>query len=78
MVVQQEYFDAKGVKVRQYKALAMKRIQGYWTVTKSQMTDLKSKGSTVLEYTDVKYDAKLPEDVFTERYLRRAPAAYLK
>ena len=78
VVVQQEYFDAKGQKIREYKALAMKQIQGLWTVTKSQMTDLRTKGSTVLEYTDVKYDAGLPEDVFSERYLRRAPAAHLR
>ena len=78
VVVQQEYFDAKGVKYREYKALSMKEIQGRWTVTKSRMSDLQSKGNTVLEYTDVKYDVGMPEDVFTERYLRRAPAAYLK
>jgi outer membrane lipoprotein-sorting protein len=78
VVVQQEYFDAKGQKTREYKALAMAQIQGFWTVTKSRMTDLRTKGATVLEYSDLKYDAGLPEDVFSERYLRRAPVAYLK
>jgi hypothetical protein len=78
IVVQQEYYDRKGEKYREYKALKMDRVQGFWTVTKSQMTDLRTKGNTVLEYSDVKYDMGVPEDVFTERYLRRAPTAHLK
>ncbi|HUS91398.1 MAG TPA: outer membrane lipoprotein-sorting protein [Phycisphaerae bacterium] len=78
LVVQQEYYDRKGEKYRQYKALAMKTIQDFPTVTQAQMTDLRTKGNTVLEYSNIKYDAGLPEDIFTERYLRRAPQAYLK
>ena len=78
VVVSQEYYDKKGQKIREYKALKMDRIQGFWTVTKSRMTDLRTKGNTVLEYTDVKYDLGMPEDIFTERYLRRAPVAHLK
>lgn len=78
VVVSQEYYDRKGEKYREYKALKMDRVQGLWTVTKSRMTDLRTKGNTVLEYSDVKYDIGLPEEVFTERYLRSAPAAYLK
>lgn len=78
VVVSQEYYDKKGEKYRDYKALKMDRVQGFWTVTKSRMTDLRTKGSTVLEYSDVKYDLGIPEDVFTERYLRRAPQGYLQ
>ncbi len=78
VVVSQEYYDKKGGKYRQYRALKMDRVQGFWTVTRSRMTDLRTKGNTVLDYSDVKYDIGAPEDVFTERYLRRAPAAYLK
>jgi hypothetical protein len=78
VVVQQEYFDKKGQKYREYKVAAMQPVQGFWTVTRSTMMDLRTKGRTVLEYSDVKYDLAVPEEVFTERYLRRAPAAYLR
>ena len=60
------------------KTLGVKEIQGHMTVTKSQMTDLRTGDSTVLEYQTVEYDVGLPEDLFTERYLRAAPADYLK
>ena len=78
VVVMQEYYDKDGQKYRTYKALGMKQIDGYWTVTKSEMADLKTKSNTVLEYENVKYGIGIPEDVFTERYLRRAPQSYLK
>ena len=78
VVVMQEYYDKDGQKYRTYKALGMKQIDGYWTVTKSEMADLKTKSNTVLEYENVKYNIGIPEDVFTERYLRRAPQSYLK
>ena len=42
------------------------------------MKDLRSGGETVLTYSDVKYDVGLPEDIFTERYLRQPPNQYIK
>ncbi len=79
VTVKVEYFDKKGEKYREYVALDVKPdIQGYPTVTKSQMKDLRTGGNTVIEYSDVKYDVDLPEDLFTERYLRRPPLKYLR
>jgi hypothetical protein len=31
-----------------------------------------------MEYVTVDYDVGLPDDIFTERYLRRAPREYLR
>jgi len=73
-----EYFDKDGEKYREYKALDVKTVQDYPTVVKARMEDLQTKSTTVLEYSEVKYDIGLPEDVFTERYLRRAPRSYLR
>lgn len=73
-----EYFDKQGQKYREYKAEKVEWIQGFPTVTKSHMKDLKRKGETTLEYSGVKYNVGIPESVFTERYLRLAPRKYLK
>jgi len=78
VMVKTEYFDKKGKKYREYQALGVKTIQGYPTVTKSVMRDLRAGSETTLEYSDVKYNAGLPEKVFTERYLKRKPRKYLK
>jgi outer membrane lipoprotein-sorting protein len=76
--IKTEYYNDRNEKYRVYEALKVDTIQGYPTVTKARMKDLRTGGETVLQYRDVRYDIDLPEDVFTERYLRRAPAQYLR
>jgi len=69
----------KGGKVyRVAEALKVDDIQGHKTVTKSRMKDLNSGSETVLEYASVTYDTGLPEELFSERYLRKAPRKYLE
>ena len=78
MVIQTVYYDKEGKKYRQYQAVGVKQIDGYWTVTKSKMADLRDGSHTLLEYSEVKYNLGLPDDIFTERYLKNPPAKYLK
>ncbi len=78
VVVQTSYYDRNGKEYRRFNALAVKKIDGYPTVVKSQMTDLRDGSYTLLEYDDVKYNSGIPEDVFTERYLRNPPMKFLK
>ncbi len=73
-----EYFADGDEKYRVYDALKVEMIQDYPTVVKSRMRDLRTKGETVIEYSDVKYEIELPDEVFTERYLRRPPTKYLR
>ncbi len=73
-----EYYDKNGEKYREYEVLEVKTIQGKVTPVKARMKDLKSGSETVVEYTDVKYDIGIPEEIFSERYLRRPPRKYLR
>ena len=73
-----EYFDAKDKIYRLYEALKVETIQGYPTVVQAKMKDLNAKTQTVTTYSGVKYDIGAPEEIFTERYLRRAPQEYLR
>lgn len=73
-----EYTDAEGKVYRVVEALEVKEIQGFPTVVKSRVQDLKSGGNTVSTFSDVQYNLGLPDDVFSERYLRRAPRKYLR
>jgi hypothetical protein len=76
--VRTEYVDDSGNLYRRYTALAVEKVQGYPTVVKARMENLRSGGTTELTYTGIDYDLGLPEDVFSERYLRRAPKEYLQ
>jgi len=76
------YFDKKGEKYREYQVLKMDKIDGFYTATQTVMRDLRERGEdvgqTVAEYSEVRYGPDLPDDVFTERYLRKPPREYLK
>ena len=76
--VQTEYFDDNGTKYRVAKALKVDTVQGYPTVSQASMENLKTGTKTLMRYTNVTYDIGVPEDIFTERYLRSAPRDYLR
>ena len=76
--VKTEYYDGQGKKYREYQVLEVETIQGYPTVVKAKMQDLRTGGHTVIEYSAVSYGIGLPEDIFTERYLRRTPEEFLQ
>lgn len=68
-----EYINKLGEIYRVVEALALEEIQGIPTVTKSSVKDLLTGGSTVSEFTNIQYNIGLNDDIFTERYLRKAP-----
>ncbi len=72
MPMKAEYIDRDGRKYRIVEALEVKDIQGHPTVVRSRVRDLVNGGETVSIFSDIKYDIGLG-DIFTERYLRRAP-----
>ena len=76
--IRTEYFDAAGERTRLYEVLEVKTIDGYPTVVRSRMSDFRSGGNTLLEYDSVVYNQDLPEEIFSERYLRNPPNKYLR
>ena len=76
--VKGEYYDASGTAIRAMQALEVKEIQGFQTVTKSMMRDLRTGSATTLTYQKVEYNIGLAEDLFTERYLRNPPRKHLR
>ena len=70
--IEMKFFDKDGRLYRLIESQKVETIQGFPTVTKSVVQDLKTGSKTEMEFNDVKYDLKL-KDVFQERYLRRPP-----
>lgn len=75
--VKTEFYDDSGNVYRTYTASKVETVDGFNTVTEAQMEDKNIGGKTVMSYGEVKYNIELPEDIFTERYLRNAPRKYL-
>ena len=73
-----EYTNENGDIYRTYTAQKVEVIDGYPTVILAQMEENLSGGKTVLHYSDIKYDVGLPENIFSERFLRRPPLTQLR
>ena len=76
--IQTEYYNKRGEAYRKYSVLNVSKPQGFLTVTRSKMEDLRTGGHTTIEYSQVKYNVGLPKEIFTERYLRKPPMDYIK
>ncbi|HSH68290.1 MAG TPA: outer membrane lipoprotein-sorting protein, partial [Deferrisomatales bacterium] len=75
--VKAEYTDPQGKVYRRVEALKIETVGGYPTVTESRVEDLTTGGNTVMTFSKVEYDQGIDEDIFTERYLRKAPRKYI-
>ncbi len=76
--VKTEYYDHNDEQYRIATVLKTDIIQGYPTVTEASMENLKSGSKTLIRYKELSYDIGLPEDIFTERFLRTPPQQYLR
>ncbi len=73
-----EYYDAKGAVIRRIEALDVQEIDGHWTVVQSRATDLVRGGNTLMDFSNIRYDVGLTDDIFTERFLRTPPAQWIR
>ena len=73
-----EYTNPAGDLYRRVDVLKVESFDGHPTVTISRVSDLLTGGKTDMQFRYIKYDAGLPESVFTERSLRNPPADWLK
>lgn len=76
--VKTEYYDAAGDVYRTYTAASVEVIDGHPTVVESIMSDVRIGGETRMSYSDVAYDVELPDDIFSERYLRNPPRRHIR
>ncbi|WP_036230829.1 outer membrane lipoprotein-sorting protein [Marinobacterium jannaschii] len=73
-----EYQDETGSVYRRVEVLDISEVQGIPTVTRSRVSDLRSGGSTTMEFRFQKYNIGLDDAVFSERSLRKLPRQWLK
>jgi len=73
-----EYYNEAGEVIRTVETLEVQDIQGYPTAIKSVAKDLMRGGETVNTFSNIHYDVGLTEDIFQERYLRRAPVQWIR
>jgi outer membrane lipoprotein-sorting protein len=76
--VKAEYYNTQGELYRRVSAVQIKTLQGHPTVMRSKVEDLSRDGFTLMEFRGVVYDIGLPENIFSERSMRKPPSQYLR
>ncbi|PCH62058.1 MAG: outer membrane lipoprotein-sorting protein [SAR86 cluster bacterium] len=76
--IKAEYYNQQERVYRTYSVLKVEVIEGYHTIVQSQMEDTLTGAKTILDFSEIDYDIDIPENIFSERYLRRAPRKYLR
>ena len=72
-----EYYKGETL-FRTVSADKVEVIDGFPTVIESKVENLETGSTTVNTFSNIKYNLGIPDDIFTERYLRRAPKDWLK
>jgi hypothetical protein len=64
-----DFYQKKDKPVKRLQARKIKKVQGYWTVFESIMTNLKTGHRTQLITNDIVYDQDIPDSLFSQRGL---------
>jgi hypothetical protein len=66
-----EFYDKNGALLKVLTVKKIEQIQGIWTTMDSIMDNVQDKKKTELILGKVQYNADIPDEYFTERYLKR-------
>jgi outer membrane lipoprotein-sorting protein len=76
--LKEEFYDKQNELYRQFEAQEVKEINGIMTITKRVMRNLKTGHRTEVVFQNVEYNSGITDDIFSERYLRKAPTEWVK
>ncbi len=72
-----EYYDKGGKLYKTMTSEKIETIDGIPTVVRGRV-DVKGRGHTIIEFSDIKYNIGLNEKIFDERYLRRPQRRWIR
>ncbi len=65
-----DFYDKSGKLIKELTTKNIKKIQGHWTPLETTMKNVQTGHSTVIIITKIVYNTKLPDGIFTTRFLR--------
>lgn len=76
--LKEEYYDTQGKMFKIFTAEEIKTVDGIATITRRTMENVKTGHKTDVRFTDVSYPENIPDDVFSEKSLKKPPAKWVK
>ncbi len=66
-----EMWDIRGNQLKTIHISDIREVQGIWTAHRMEVENHKTGHRTIFTFADVDYETGVPDDVFTQRALRR-------
>jgi len=71
LVLQQHYYNAKGVVFKTQQSTQIEKVQGIWTIIESRAEDLESEKSSIMTFSDIVYNVDVSDDRISKRSLKK-------
>jgi len=76
--LKEEYYNKKDALKRVFTAEKVELVDGIQTATLRKMVNVKKDQYTTVEFSSIKYNVGMKEEVFTERFLKNPPREYIQ
>ncbi|MEJ2182627.1 MAG: outer membrane lipoprotein-sorting protein [Nitrospirota bacterium] len=76
--LKEEYFDRRGEPYRVFTADEVMNVDGFPTVTRRTMRNLRSGHRTEVAFIKTEYNVGIKDSLFSERFLRRPPKRWIE
>ncbi len=71
MARKSDFWDVRGNRLKTTHIKEIRQVQGIWTGHRLEVENHKTGHKTIFTFSDVDYESKVKDDLFTERSLRR-------
>jgi outer membrane lipoprotein-sorting protein len=71
LVMRTQFFDQKGKLLKVWTNEKVEKIDGVWTPRQQRMTNVQDNTQSLLEITEIKYNATVPDETFSKANLIR-------
>ena len=76
--LKEEFYNKQSELYRQFEAQEIEEVSGIPTVTKRVMRNIRTGHRTEVAFQSIEYNVGVTDDLFSERYLRRPPAEWIR
>ena len=69
--LKKEFYDDQGGLLKVLRVKDYSKIDGYWTVTHTEMHNVQKDHTTIMKLSDIEYDTEISGSLFSERTMQR-------
>ena len=76
--IKEEYYNIQEELYKIFTGEKIEEVNGIWTINKRTIENVKKSHKTIVELSKVNYNVGLPDNLFTERFLKNPPRRWIQ